>query len=457
MANSKLNALLDNISKFYYHLPGQGHVPLEAYVDYIKKEFCRTYRYEEHKYASSIQGEQRHKHTRYTRKKRMKLKSILVVASVLAGSNAITCDNEGLERCAAPSGSGDKIIRCENGREVLSFCTENKKCYGNGSTGVMCIDPEAAKPIDKRAIWSSPFGGYTTQLNNLLRGVHGDASSLNTFISSARSAMFTNKNSVVDVSNTFGNGFQKDAANIKRNSGGLFDSFRFSYLIADFGNNVNINPNARASLSRSITSGGGIVASASPSNMLKYADTYRALTNMARASNTYYPNTLGLVLNGNLSPSTLATYLSSANAGNANGTAFLLRSVFQRVGKAQPYVPAFSHASGKLSRSISSYANTGIVRGVMNRYKPATLSRSNNINFFNGIANGIFKTGGSYKRDFSALTNLYGHTVDSICGCSDSATLFTLFYYLGALLFSIILFPIAACCGPSGGSAAVSV
>ncbi|PVU94672.1 hypothetical protein BB560_005921 [Smittium megazygosporum] len=410
----------------------------------------------------------------------MKFQSIIFIAAAMFGSNAITCSNEGLERCAAPSGSGTKIIRCENGREISSACPDSKKCYGNGLSGIMCIDPNASRPLDKRATAASPFGGYTPQLNNFLRGVNGDASSLNTFITAARSSMFTDKNSIVDMSNTFTSGFQKSSSEIKQNSKGFFSTFGsnadiqktitsarsftaaidqnaggFSYLISDLGNNVNSNANTRSAFARTITSGSGIVTSAAPTSGFVYADTNRAFSNLALAANVYYPTTLGRVLSGTMSPSNVATYLSSTSTGNNNGTDALLGAVFQRVNKAQTYVPAFSSASARLSRSVATNANTGLVNNIMTKYRSININPSNNINVINGVANAIVKTGGKYNRDLTDFETTYDNNVDSDCGCTGSTDIYTLLYYLAVLLFSTLLTPTSTCCGPSGNSSAL--
>ncbi|PVV02332.1 hypothetical protein BB560_003218 [Smittium megazygosporum] len=410
----------------------------------------------------------------------MKFQSIIFVAVAMVGANAASCSNEGLERCAAPSGSGSKIIRCENGREVASFCAEDKRCYGNGLSGIMCIDPNASRPLDKRATVSSPFGSYTPQLNNFLRGVNGDASSLNTFITAARSSMFTDKNSVADMSNTFTSGFQKSSSEIKQNSKGFFSTFGsnadiqktitsarsftaalnqnvggFGFLISDLGNNVNTNANARSALSRTITSGSGIVTSAAPTSGFAYADTNRAFSNLALASNVYYPTTLGRVLTGTMSSSKVATYLSNTSTGNNNGTDALLGAVFQRVSKAQSYVPAISTASARLSRTIATNANTAHVTNIMTKYRSININRSNTINVINGAANAIVKTGGKYNRDLTDFESTLDDNTDPECGCIDPTTFSTLLYYLIILLFSTLLTPTQTCCGPSGNSSAL--
>ncbi|PVV00929.1 hypothetical protein BB560_004669 [Smittium megazygosporum] len=367
----------------------------------------------------------------------MKFKAIIFAAVAMAGANAATCTNEGLERCAAPSGSSSKFIKCENGREVTSYCDGKEKCYGNGITGIMCLDPKDSTPLDKRATVASPFGGYTTQLNNFLRGINGDAVSLNSFVNAARKDMFTNKNSVIDMSNTFTSGFQRSAADIKRNSKGYFSTFGTnadiqrtingartftraisgnlggaSYLLSDFGNNIARNGHARTSISRTIASGSGIVSSASPLNSLRYAEAYNALSNVAMASKLYYPTTLGRILTGTMAPRNIAGYLASANSGNANGTNALLGTILRRVNRAQPYMPAITSASQRVSISAAGRATTGIVSRIMSGNRPRIISSTNMINVINGAANAIAKSKGKYARDLAAC----GSTVTSAMG-----------------------------------------
>ncbi|PVV03508.1 hypothetical protein BB560_002016 [Smittium megazygosporum] len=367
----------------------------------------------------------------------MKFKAIIFAAVAMARANAATCTNEGLERCAAPSGSSSKFIKCENGREVTSYCDGKEKCYGNGISGIMCIDPKDSRPLDKRAAVASPFGGYTTQLNNFLRGINGDAVSLKTFVNSARRGMFTNKNSVIDMSNTFTSGFRRSAADIRRNSKGYFSTFGTnadiqktingartftraisgnlggtSYLLSDFGNNIARSKNARSSISRTIASGSGIVSSASPLNSLRYAESYNALSNLAMVSRLYYPTTLGRILTGTMAPRNIAGYLASANSGNSNGTNALLGTILRRVNRAQPYMPAITSASQRVSISAAGRANTGIVNGIMKRYKSRVTSSANMINVINGAANAIAKSKGKYARDLAA----YESTATSAMG-----------------------------------------
>ncbi|PVV03133.1 hypothetical protein BB560_002403 [Smittium megazygosporum] len=174
---------------------------------------------------------------------------------------------------------------------------------------------------------------------------------------------------------------------------------------------------------------------------------------MNLAFNMYYPNSLGKLLQGGLSPSAAGGSVAGSSAGDNNGTANIFRSLVDKTNNGQQFITPFAAAGVKMTDSVTAYATPARVNNVVNKYRSISPSSSNTVNVLNGVANAAISSRGSYR---SSIDNSYiaytSDTSGSNCGCGSSESFSAYLAILATLSMSQLLVPSGGCCYSNNAS-----
>ncbi|PWA00761.1 hypothetical protein BB558_003227 [Smittium angustum] len=400
--------------------------------------------------------------------------AVLSLASLTLGQ---VCSNNGAERCLKANGVDTGYVRCVNGVETTYNCASDEFCYGNGLSGIMCIHKEKAKRSNMKR-QASAFGGLESGMNLFVNGLNGDAASLSTAITNARTAMFTDPNSIKQFSTSFTGGVKANkqrvasgttsTTNLLTSTTGLNTVFTgskkfmgaamaningLSYMLSDATGNAIKSSSARDGLAAVISTTMGSASSSTPSKRADtaagVADRENAFNNLNAALKTTFPGSFGTAMTGNFSPRTLAQNTVQSATGNNNSTTTTLSSFLGKINGSQQYMTAFSAGSINVANAISAYGSPAIANRIFTQYAPKTKSSSAATNFINGAANAVnainTRAVGPMTNAFAAFQGL----MPNACNCADYQTYTTYIFYCCLLIIFSCISPTGSCCYPS--------
>ncbi|PWA01183.1 hypothetical protein BB558_002730 [Smittium angustum] len=416
----------------------------------------------------------------------MFIKSIsLVVFSLASLTLGQVCSNNGAERCLKANGVDTGYVRCENGVETTYNCASDEFCYGNGLSGIMCIHKEKAKRSNMKR-QNTAFGGLESSINLFVNGLTGDAKSLSTAITNARTAMFTDPNSIKQFSTSFTGGVKANsqrvlsgtttATNLFKSRSGLETVFTssskfmkaamsningLSYMVTDATSNAIKSSSARNGLAAVIATTMGTTTASTKQKRADvdadYQERLTALNNLNAAMQKYYPDTFGKLMVGNYSPQALAQSSVRSFQGDSNSTSTTLNTFLSKINGSQQFMTAFSAGSITVANAITSRGNPAIANRIISQYAPKNISASTTTNVINGAANAVntIKT-----RSLSVLATAVNTFQSQMPISSDGSfsigvSIHYVFFSILFVIYSMIA-PIAACCYPSSLPFAIS-
>ncbi|OLY82991.1 hypothetical protein AYI68_g2880 [Smittium mucronatum] len=407
----------------------------------------------------------------------MFIKFISALIAIFAYStSAGSCGNHGAARCVSANGSSPSFVKCEYGNEVTYNCADDRMCYGSGVSGVMCIKKSFASK--RQTTSSSTFGGYESNINQLIDGINGNVNSLNSWINSARQSMFTNKNSIPSMaaamnrgintkSSAIGSGIN-GALNMRTTTAGRASIIQkarkfmgaantnqndIGYFFSDLTNNAALNPTARIGVAQMMTN-----TYSTSKNQVTAAgqnSVVSALTNLQAATLIYHPSTFGSIFRNGLTPSQLGPQLYRATNGDSNSTDAMLVSAMKQVQGRTSGLAGFYAAAARTSNTVSANVSPAIINNVLNRYRTVRPSNVGIADTINGIANAFVKIGKKYNAQVSNIISAYSSNGNVICpgcgpppdcGCTDSNFIALLIAIIILLITTLIITPSTGCC-----------
>ncbi|OMJ25890.1 hypothetical protein AYI70_g590 [Smittium culicis] len=370
----------------------------------------------------------------------MLIKTSVFLLSVYAyTASTASCGNHGAARCLQANGLSQTYVKCEYGVEVEYECESGNLCYGSGSSGVLCIEkPLASK---RQTASTSSFGGYERNIIQLIEGINGNSNSLNSWLISARSAMFTNKNAISDVAEamnkvlsikftTIGNGIN-DLKDLRTTAAGqtkiinnakkfmvaaIPNKNDFGYFMNDISNIAATSDISRQGLSSMITNlyktGDNPITAAGQNSVIA------ALNNLRAISTIYHPKTFGAIFRGGLLPATIGPQLYKGTNGDSNSTDAMIASMLSQLEGRTSGMAGFYAASVVVCNNIAGNVNPGIIKSILDKFKSKNNSGVGLADTINGVANVIGSIGTRYNSQFNQIVATYSTNSGILCpGC----------------------------------------
>ncbi|OMJ29047.1 hypothetical protein AYI69_g1461 [Smittium culicis] len=405
----------------------------------------------------------------------IKTVSILVVA-LAYNTSAASCGNHGATRCLSANGLGSTFVKCEYGVEVEYECEGSNLCYGSGTSGVMCIaKPQASK---RQTSSSSTFGGYEGSINQLIDGVNGNTNSFNSWLKSARAAMFTNKNAISNVATAMNKGIIAKSSNIGSGINNLknlrttaagqntiitnarkfmvaatANKNDFGYFMSDISNNAAnsvVNRQGLASmLTNTYSAGKNPITAAGQNSVVSALNNLRAITSI------YQPKTFGAIFKGGLLPATIGPQLYRGTNGDVNATDAMFTSMFSQLKGRTSGLAGFYTAAAVTSNNVAANVNSGVISKVLGKYRSSRPTGVGLADTINGVANVFANVGTRYNTQVSQIVNRYSADSEVICpGCGAPPDCNCNDEDFNALMLSILLLlsagligtPSTSCC-----------
>ncbi|OMJ20306.1 hypothetical protein AYI70_g4194 [Smittium culicis] len=405
----------------------------------------------------------------------IKLSSVLLFVSAYSTS-AASCGNHGATRCLNANGVSASFVKCEYGVEVQYECEGRNLCYGSGTSGVMCIEkPLASK---RQTTSSSTFGGYESSMNLLIDGINGNTNSLNTWLKNARSAMFTDRNSISNVATAMNRGIAAKATligngingvnNLRKTASGqnaIIASAKkfmiaassnkndFGYFMSELSNNAANSVTNRQGLSSMVTktysTGNNPLSSSAQSSVVSALNNLRAITTI------YHPSTFGAIFRGSMLPSTLGPQIYRGTNGDANATDAMVASMMTQLKGRTSGMAGFYTAAAVVSNNVAANANANIIQTIVNKYKSGRPTGVGLADSINGIANVFANVGTKYNTQINSIVNQYSRDSGVICegcgappdcGCNDNNFNALVIAILLLIISGMITTPSSSCC-----------
>ncbi|OMJ20941.1 hypothetical protein AYI69_g6027 [Smittium culicis] len=405
----------------------------------------------------------------------IKLSSVLIFVSAYNAS-AASCGNHGATRCLSANGISASFVKCEYGVEVQYECDGRNLCYGSGTSGVMCIEkPLASK---RQTISSSTFGGYESSMNQLIDGINGNTNSLNMWLKSARTAMFTDRNAIANVATAMNRGISAKASsignginsvnNLRNTASGqntIIANARkfmvaasankndFGYFMSDLSNNAATSVSNRQGLSSMVTNtystGRNPLSSSAQTSIVSALNNLRAITTI------YHPSTFGAIFRGDMLPSKLGPQIYRGTNGDANATDAMVASMMTQLKGRTSGLAGFYTAAAVVSKNVASNANANIIQTIVNKYKSGRPSGVSMADSINGIANVFANVGTRYNTQINSIVTQYTRDSGVICegcgappdcGCNNNNFNALVIAILLLIISGMITTPSSSCC-----------